>query len=185
MRIFVALDLPADVESQLAVQQFLLPIPRKIPREQFHITLCYMGEMRDDAIEALHEGLLRLKIAPFSLSLAGFGLFGKAKPNAVWAAVLPSDPLTHLQAKIERIGRMAGADIPARNFVPHITLGRFAPMKPDDAAPLERAVIQGAGFRSGPWEVPDMALYQSTLTPDGPRYDVLARYPFAGAIGQG
>ena len=176
MRIFVALDLPGDVVSQLAVQQFLLPIPRKTPRDQFHITLCYMGEMRDEGVEALHEGLLRLSVAPFDLSLAGFGLFGKAKPNSVWAAVVPSEPLAHLQAKVERIGRMAGAEIPSRNFVPHVTLGRFPAMKPLEAAPLERAVINGAGFRAGPWEVAEMVLYQSTLLPDGARHDALARY---------
>jgi 2'-5' RNA ligase len=178
MRVFVALELPSDVESQLVVQQFLMPIPRKVERAQFHITVCFLGEMRDEALEALHEDLMRLRVAPFELALAGFGIFGKAKPNSVWAAVVPSDPLARLAAKVERLGRAAGADVPARKFVPHITLGRFPAMGPEDAARLERAVINSAGFRAGPWEVGEMVLYQSTLTPDGPRYDVLMRYPF-------
>jgi 2'-5' RNA ligase len=176
MRVFVALDLPSEVQSQLAVQQFLLPIPRKVPRDQFHITLSYMGEMRETEVEALHDNLARLSEAPFDISLSGFGLFGRAKPNAVWAAVAPSTSLAHLAAKLDRAGRMAGAVIPARNFLPHITLGRFPAMKPEKAAPLERAVIAGAGFRAGPWEVEEMVLYQSTILPEGPRYDALARY---------
>jgi RNA 2',3'-cyclic 3'-phosphodiesterase len=178
MRVFLALDLPADIESQLVVQQFLMPIPRKIERSQFHITLCFLDEMRDAALETLHDDLRALRITPFDLSLAGFGIFGRAKPNAVWAAVVPSDPLARLAAKLERLGRQAGATIPARKFVPHITLGRFAPLIPDEAARLERAVISGAGFRAGPWGVNEMVLYQSTLQPDGPRYDELARYAF-------
>lgn len=177
MRVFVALNVPEDVESQLAVQQFLLPIPRKVGRDQFHITLAFMGEMRDEELEALHEGLLRLRMGRFDLSLAGFGMFGKTKPHSVWAAVAPSEPLDRLAAKVERLGRVAGAKIPARKFVPHVTLGRFAAMGFEEAAPLERAVIAGAGFRAGPWEVEEMVLYQSTLGPDGPRYDVLTRYP--------
>jgi 2'-5' RNA ligase len=178
MRVFVALEMPSDVESQLAVQQFLMPIPRKVERSQFHITLCYFGEMRDEALEALHERLMTFRVAPFEVALAGFGLFGKAKPNAVWAGVVPSEPLAHLQAKVEHAGRAAGADVPVRRFVPHITLGRFAAMKGEDAARLELAVVNGAGFRAGPWSVAEMVLYQSTLLPEGPRYDELMRYPF-------
>ncbi|WP_168199095.1 RNA 2',3'-cyclic phosphodiesterase [Pseudorhodobacter turbinis] len=180
MRTFVALDVPEDLKSQLAVQQFLLPIPRKVARDQFHITLAFMGDLPDAALEALDEGLTALRMRTFELSLSGFGLFGKARPNAVWAAVAPSKPLSRLHAKVARAGRLAGAKIPARNFTPHITLGRFAPMGMEEAAPLERAVIAGAGFRAGPWEVAEMLLYHSTLTADGPRYDVLARYPLAG-----
>ncbi|WP_050526149.1 RNA 2',3'-cyclic phosphodiesterase [Pseudorhodobacter aquimaris] len=177
MRVFVALNVPEDVKSQLAVQQFMLPIPRKTARDQFHITLAFMGDLHDQALEALDEGLTDLRMDAFDLSLAGFGLFGKARPNSVWAAVAPSEPLARLQAKVARAGRLAGAEIPARKFTPHITLGRFAPMGIEEAAPLERAVIAGAGFRAGPWAVDEMILFRSTLTADGPRYDVLAQYP--------
>lgn len=176
MRVFVALDVPSDVESQLVVQQFLMPIPRKVDRSQFHLTLCFIDEMRDAELEALHEGLMALRMAPFEVALAGFGIFGKAKPHAVWAAAAPSEPLARLQAKVERVAREAGADVPARRFVPHITLGRFPAMQPEDAARLELAVINGGGFRAGPWETSEMVLYQSTLTPDGPRYDALMQY---------
>lgn len=177
MRVFVALDIPGDVESQLAVQQFLLPIPRKVEREQFHVTLAFMGEVRDDVLEATHEGLMALRMAPFELSLSGFGIFGKARPTSVYAALAPSAELERLQAKVERIARVAGAEVPSRRFLPHITLGRFPAMVPEEAARLERAVINGAGFRAGPWEVADMVLFQSTLLPGGSRYDELARYP--------
>lgn len=179
MRVFVALDLPPEVESQLVVQQFLMPIPRKVERSQFHLTLAFMGEMREPDLEALHEALMRIKMPAFELSLTGFGIFGKAKPNSVWASVVPSAPLERLQAKVERAARLSGADIPVRRFVPHITLGRFPAMRPEDAARLELAVINGAGFRAGPWEVRDMVLYQSTLSSEGPRYDALARYTIA------
>ncbi len=177
MRVFVALDLPGDVESQLAVQQFLLPIPRKVTRDQFHLTLAFLGEVRDDTLEAVHEGLLALRMPVFDLSLSGFGIFGKAKPVSVHAEVAPCPALERLQAKVERVARVAGVDVPARRFLPHVTLGRFPALQPEEAMRLERAVINGAGFRAGPWEVDEMVLYQSTLTPDGPRYDALAQYP--------
>jgi len=180
MRVFVALEVPSEVESQLVVQQFLMPVPRKVDRTQFHLTLCFMEDMRDAELEALHEALLTLRMAPFDVALAGFGMFGKAKPHTVWAAVVPSEPLARFQTKVERMAREAGVDIPARRFVPHITLGRFPAMQGLDAARLELAVINGAGFRAGPWEADEIVLYQSTLTPDGPRYDELMRYGLAG-----
>lgn len=180
MRVFVALEVPGDVESQLVVQQFLMPVPRKVDRTQFHITLCFMGEMREADLEALHDGLQALHMPVFEVALAGFGMFGKARPTAVWAGVVPCAPLARLAAKVERLAREAGAVVPARKFVPHITLGRFPAMVAEDAARLELAVISGAGFRAGPWAVAELVLYQSILTPDGPRYDELARYGLQG-----
>ncbi|MDN5786456.1 RNA 2',3'-cyclic phosphodiesterase [Pseudorhodobacter sp.] len=177
MRVFVALDVPHEVRSQLAVQQFLLPIPRKVDPAQFHLTLGFLGEQSDAVLEAVHEELLALRSAGFTLSLSGFGIFGKGKPHSVWAAVDPSEPLTHLQSKVERCARIAGVTLPACRFVPHVTLGRFAALNPEAATRLERAVVNGAGFRAGPWQASELVLYQSTLTPDGPRYDEAFRYP--------
>lgn len=90
MRVFVALDVPSDVESQLVVQQFLMPIPRKVDRSQFHLTLCFMDEMRDAELEALHEGLMALRMAPFEVALAGSGFL--ARQNRMPFGRLPRHP---------------------------------------------------------------------------------------------
>lgn len=180
MRVFVALDIPADIRSQLTVQQFLMPVPRKTEPSSFHLTLAFLGEVRDEVLEDFHTRLSAFSFPAFALSLDGFGLFGKARPTSVWASVVPSEPLARLQAKVEQAARLAGATLPSRRFLPHVTLGRFPPLGPDEAARLEHAVIQGAGFRAGPWNVTEMVLYQSTLLPNGPRYDVLMRYPLTG-----
>lgn len=37
----------------------------------------------------------------------------------------------------------------------------------------------GQGFRTDPWEVTELTLWQSHLSAKGARYDVLARYPLA------
>jgi len=44
IRAFLALDLPGDIRSALAVQQFLLPLPRRIEPALFHLTLVFLGE---------------------------------------------------------------------------------------------------------------------------------------------
>ncbi len=179
IRAFLGLELPASLRAALAVQQFLLPLPRAVPPETMHLTLVFLGEQPDTVLEAAHEGLAALRPAGFDLALQGLGLFGGARPRAAWAGVAPSAPLAGLQARAAQAARRAGADLPHRRFVPHVTLGRFAPPPPAETMRLERAIAAGAGFAAGPWQVAEMVLWQSTPGPGGSRYDPLARYPFS------
>ncbi|MBC2833931.1 RNA 2',3'-cyclic phosphodiesterase [Paragemmobacter straminiformis] len=176
MRVFLALPLPEAVMSALRVQQFLLPLPKSVEPEGFHLTLVFLGEVQDWALEAAHERFAEVRVPPFELRLQGLGLFGGAKPKAAWAGVAASGPLVRLQAKLERAAQVAGIDCAARKFVPHVTLGRFAPPPPDEAMRLERAVALGGGFATDPWQVDHFCLFQSHLSPKGARYDELFRY---------
>jgi RNA 2',3'-cyclic 3'-phosphodiesterase len=178
IRAFLGLDPPEPVRAALTVQQFLLPLPRKSPPENLHLTLAFMGEVEEPLLEAAHEALQTLRPAPFELTLQGFGLFGGARPHTVWAGVTPSSPLNQLQARVEATLRRTGLSLEHRNFTPHITLGRFPALGFEAAARLERAIAT-TPFTAGPWEVQDMVLWQSHLTHSGPHYTELARYPFA------
>ncbi len=179
IRSFVALDLPDTVRSALAVQQFLLPLPRAVPVENLHLTLVFLGELPDALLEATHEAFCALRLPGVALELSGLGLFGGDRPTSVHAAAVACDPLLRVQRKIATAARRAGVDLPARRFVPHVTLGRFRPPPPEDRMRLERAVAMQGGFRSGPVPVTEFVLYRSTLTRQGSRYDDLARYPMA------
>lgn len=179
IRAFLGLPLPEAVRSALAVQQFLLPLPRRVPVEQFHMTLVFLGEAPAARIEAAHEAFAGLRVAPFHVSLQGLGLFGGDRPRAAYAAVVPSEPLLGLQARAERAARSAGLQPEHRRFVPHVTLGRFPPPGFAEAARLERAVAEGGLFAAGPFAVQEMVLWQSHLGPKGARHDPLARYPFS------
>ena len=179
IRAFLGIELPPTVCGALQVQQFLLPMPRKVDPESLHLTLVFLGDCPEPALETAHEGFQSLRERAFQLSLLGLGLFGKNKPRAAWAGVSPSPDLLHLQAKVETIARRAGCPIEARKYLPHITLGRFPPPPPPDAMRLERAIAMGQGFRTDPWEVTDLTLWRSHLTGKAPHYEVLARYPLA------
>lgn len=177
IRAFVAIPLPEAVRSQLAVQQFLLPLPRKVEPEEFHLTLAFLGEVRDEVLEAAHEGFLALRMPEFRLGIEGLGMFGGEKPRAVFAGVSASEELARLQAKVERAARVAGIEVERRKFLPHVTLGRFSPPGLEDRMRLERAVAEGGGFRGGEVEVRDFRLYRSHLGVKGNRYEELACYP--------
>ena len=179
IRAFLGIDLPPEVRGVLAIQQFLLPLPRKVEPETFHLTLVFLGDCPEPALEAAHDDFAALREGAFPVQLQGFGLFGKDRPHTAWAGVSPSPALMHLQAKVETIARRAGCPIDARRFTPHVTLGRFPPPPFAETARLERAIAMGAGFRTDPWQVEELVLWQSNRTGRGPHYEALARYPLA------
>jgi len=179
IRAFLGIEIPPAQRGALTVQQFLLPLPRKVEPESFHLTLVFLGDCPDDTLQAAHESFETLHEPAFTLQLQGLGLFGKDKPHTAWAGLAPSPPLLRLQNKAETIARRAGCPIDGRRFTPHVTLGRFPPPAFPETARLERAVAMGGGFASDPWEVSDLVLWQSHRTGKGPHYEVLARYPLA------
>lgn len=177
MRLFLGLELPAEIRDILAREQLFLPLARPVAAEQMHLTLAFMGELAPPTVEAVDEELHRIRQQPFSLMLEGFGLFGRKSPRVIWAGVAPSAALEALQARVTNAARRAGCTIPRGRFVPHVTIGRFADPPLAVAMRIERAVAAQAGFRAGPWQVDDMVLWQSRLHPAGARHLELARYP--------
>jgi 2'-5' RNA ligase len=177
IRAFLAIPLPPEIRSRLAVLQVLLPLPRRVEPETFHLTLVFLGEVRDAVLLALDDDLAGLRFAPFEVTLSGAGVFGGDRPRAAWAGVAPSEPLLRLQAKLDHAARRAGAAIERCRFHPHVTLGRFPPPAAEDRLRLERALVAEAGFRAGPVPVRQVTLYRSHLTRSGSAYEVLAQYP--------
>jgi 2'-5' RNA ligase len=181
IRAFVALDLDEARRSALAVQQFLLPLPRREPVENMHLTLAFLGEVPERLLEDVHEALQALRLPGFALELAGLGIFGGAHPRLVYAGTAPCPPLMHLQSKIETAARRAGAEVEGRRFLPHVTLGRFRPPGLEETMRLERAVAEQGGFRTAPMPVRDFALFESLPAEGRRRYEVLARYPLVSS----
>ena len=177
IRAFLAIELDDTLRSALAVQQFLLPLPRKEPIENLHLTLVFLGEQPERKLEEVHEAIGALKLPALSLDLAGLGLFGGEKVRAVWAGVAPNPALMRLQEKVETIVRRAGVVTEHRRFVPHVTLGRFRPPGIEERMRIERAVATGSDFRAGPLPVREIVLFESIRSASGSRYEVLARYP--------
>ena len=177
IRAFLALALPESIRAGLALEQALLPLPRRVERENLHLTLAFLGEQPPDLLEDLHLALEGLRFEGFDLTLRGLGHFGSARPRAVWAGVAPSAPLNHLQGQIARAARHLVIPPAQDRFLPHVTLGRFPPLAPHEAPALQRALVERGALSLGPFEVAEVTLYRSRLTAKGARYEVLADYP--------
>ena len=179
IRAFIAIPIPETTRSQLAVTQFLLPIARPLPVENFHLTLVFLGEQTEDRLEELHIALEQITAPPVVLQIEGLGVFGGDKPRIVHATIRPDPPLTRLQARIARAADMCGIARDTRRFTPHVTLGRFAPGE-GSAPALARAIGQIGALQIAPFTAGHFAMMRSILRPDGAVHDELARYPLTG-----
>ncbi|MDY6859967.1 MAG: RNA 2',3'-cyclic phosphodiesterase [Pseudomonadota bacterium] len=176
IRAFVALSLPEPVLDALAALQQGMPAPRVVPVENLHLTLAFLGEVDETALEEAHHAFQRIAAPGFDLRLSGLGMFGGARPRALYAGVVESAPLRHLQGKVETAARNAGIAIDARRFVPHVTLARLNAARLDKPR-MAHFMAGRMGFSSPAMTVTDFRLLRSHLGPSGASYDELARYP--------
>ena len=176
IRSFAAIALPEPVRFDLSLVQQGLGLTRPVPPENLHLTLVFLGELPATVLADVDLAFGAVRAPGFALTLAGIDLFGGAKPRMVYAGVGAAPALLHLQAKLEIAARNAGATVPARRFLPHVTLARL-PERVEGRERLERAVAGRAGYAGPGFAVEDFRLYRSHLGRGGAVYEELARYP--------
>lgn len=178
MRAFLGLEIPPHIGAQLALQSHKLPVARKQPPENYHLTLVFLGEQPFDVLEELDLAMQKFRAPAPTLQLAGLGLFGGAKPHNLHAGVAPDATLTQLQKRLETLARGFGIDIPRRKFTPHVTLAYLRPADVE-LSELEMAVARGTGFASDPFTPESLAMFRVHHGKHGNRYDVVADYPLS------
>jgi 2'-5' RNA ligase len=147
--------------------------------ENLHWTLQFLGDIDQLEIPALCAAVANatLEIDCFDLEARGAGAFpGPDRPRTLWlgagGGAQAMVALHHaIQRKLDKLGYRAEH----RRFVPHLTLGRAG----RNARPLVRELASLAEFEAGTMLVDEVTVFASKLTPEGPRYDVLARAPLA------
>ena len=178
IRAFAAIALPEEVRFDVMLLQQGLPLPRPLPPENLHLTLVFLGELPASVLADVDLALGAVRAPGFPLALAGVDLFGGAKARMAYAGVAPSPALVHLQAQVETAARNAGVAVPARRYMPHVTLARL-PERIENRERLERAVAARAGYAGPTFAVEAFHLYRSHLGRGGSIYEELARYPLA------
>ncbi|MCU4655085.1 RNA 2',3'-cyclic phosphodiesterase [Roseibacterium sp. SDUM158016] len=176
MRAFLALTVPEDTADAMARVQSRLPTGRAVPEENLHLTLAFLGDVPETVLTALDEELSAIRLPPARVDFLGLGTFAEMERGLIFAEVRPDPDLAALQSKVERIARLAGADLPRRRFRPHVTLMR-ANRQPKGEARDRMALALGMPVEIPGFVARDLVLYASTLGPAGARHDELARYP--------
>lgn len=176
IRAFAAIALDEKARFDLTLLRQGLPLPRPVPAESLHLTLVFLGEVPSSTLADVDLAFGGVRAAAFPLTLAGVDLFGGAKPRMVYAGVAPTPALLHLQAKVETAARSAGIAVPARRYMPHVTLARL-PERLENRERLERAVAMRGGYAGPTFTVEAFHLYRSHLGRGGAVYEELASYP--------
>lgn len=180
MRLFIAIELPAELKAALGRLRAEIAGARWVPGEQIHLTLAFLGEVAEERLEQLTAALARIQSSPFRLSFSGTGCFpDHRRPRVLWIGLEPEAHLQQLAAQTHAALLACGIPQEERPFSPHITLARLK-MAPPGAA--DRFLHQQKQTLS-PFAVQEFTLFQSRLTPQGALHTPLRVFPLAAATG--
>ncbi len=177
-RLFVAIDLPETIKAQLSELRTAALAARWVEPEKLHLTLRFVGEVDEDAAQAIETALRRVDAPRFSLTLKGVGHFRR---HTLWAGVQNCPPLISLQGQIEQAICCAGLPEETGRFVPHVKLARLGWR---GRGRLRRFLEDRAPFCADPFEVEQFSLIESHLSVQGTTYWHRADYRLQ-PIGQG
>lgn len=176
-RLFVALPVPDEVADSLVTLQSGVPDARWVPAENFHVTLCFAGEVQGGVMRDLEEELGDIAGPRFALAVKGVQQFVSGRqPRALVATVAPSERLDWLQQRVATVARNCGIALERRRFRPHVTLARFG-SQADAGHHLAQFMASHATFAAGPWVADHFALYSSRTGRAGSVYTEEAAYP--------
>lgn len=182
LRLFAALPVPPELSPPLLKLQKNLAGARWRPEENFHITLCFYGEVSHNQARDLDDLLGEIETPPFPVTVEGAGWFGRREPTAVWARIRETDELRALASQCARAARRLNIRLEKRPYIPHITLAYCHDTPLDDARAWSE---RHQDVRPAPWQADQFHLYASYAREDGPsRYVAEADYPLIGVSGR-
>jgi 2'-5' RNA ligase len=175
-RLFIALPVPEEIAEELVTLQSGVPDARWVPVENFHVTLCFAGEVPGGVMHDLAEELSDVAGARFPVEVSGVEQFSSGKqPKALVALVARSDRLDWLHRKVSTVARNCGIAVERRKFRPHVTLARFS-AGAETGHHIAQFMASHSTFQAGPWLADHFALYSSRHGSGGSLYREEAAY---------
>jgi len=159
-----------DIAAKMAYQDKSNAV-RWVDQANYHITLAFLGDQNEGALETLAEGLdEQLPHAGFELFLNRLSPFPESRPKLIAAMVDKSDALHQLHQQVLGVVAGNGINIERKKLLPHVTLGRYRHTKNQFAGAIPTSLnLLG--------EVTEVSIFESVLTPNGAEYEALFRFP--------
>jgi RNA 2',3'-cyclic 3'-phosphodiesterase len=190
LRAFIAIDVPpAVLDTIIRIQTRFKSLGLHaswVKPGNIHLTLKFLGETDPDRIPGIQAKLTETLVpfAPFRLSLNSAGVFPNTKnPRILWVGLKDEEgTLETLQTAIEKALESVGFPMDSRPFSPHLTLARIrSPLgitSPKGKKKLkdELDAVNQEGIDPHPFDMGEIKLYESQLTPKGSIYTVLANF---------
>lgn len=178
MRTFIAVELTGELKRKIGeLQGYLKRVGANVSWVKpgnVHATLKFLGEISDDRIETVFDGIRKaLEGAEiFKLSLKDLGCFPNLRrPRVIWIGIERGKvELALIHKKIEQQMDNIGFSKEDREFSPHLTIGRIkSPKNLDKLTELIKSTI----FQSEEIDIKEVVVMKSQLHPGGSIYTPL------------
>ena len=184
LRTFIAVEITPAIRSRagelIAALAGTSADVKWVEPNNLHLTLKFLGDVPQQEIARVCQAMARgaAEVEPFELDVRGAGAFpNAARPHTVWlGAGGGSEPMVVLHDHVEAALAKLGYREEHRRFQTHLTIGRVRGLGPG-IAELGSLLQQHADFAAGRMTVGKITLFASTLTPNGPIYEVLGTAP--------
>jgi len=181
MRLFVGLDLPAELVHNLeGLLAELRPTARIqwSPPANLHITTKFIGEWPEERLPELDAALGAIpRRAPIPVHIRRVGFFPNPHAPRVFWCGIEAPGLAELAADTDRATAALGIESEKRAFSPHLTLARIKERV--DLQPLREKVAALPSLDFGAFEAGGFFLYRSKPGPKGSVYTKLSEFPLA------
>ena len=166
-RLFIA------VRPSVAAADLVDRVPRResprvrwLPREQWHVSLRFLGEAEPDEVVAALAAVPWSRVLPVDVTLGpATEVLGES------VVMVPAAGCDELVDRVVAATGGLGQETEDRPFVGHLTLGRFRDEPPAGAigTPI-----------SATFQVDEVLLVASQTRPGGAVHEIVARFPLAG-----
>jgi len=176
MRLFIALDIPEEVKRKVEEIQGKLKKAEAdvkwVEPQNLHFTLKFLGEVPEERVEEVKAAVKRAisGFSPFKLELKGVGYFGsKSFLRVIWISG-KSQEAVKLMERLEEELKSFRPEEREKNL--HLTLGRVRSGRGREE--LLKAISDLSETELGEFEVREVKLKESRLSPKGPQYRDIA-----------
>lgn len=181
MRLFVAAFLPEETKDALSryVNSFrnLVQGVRWEPREKFHVTLRFLGDVEESRLEGISTdiGSVVSGSGRVESGFDGLRLFpGPRNPRVLALCLVRSERFQALFDGMQQAVLQNGFEGEKRKFIPHVTIGRI---KGDFEGIRKIPPVDPTEF-----SITRIGLVRSELGPHGSRYTDLKTWDLQGGI---
>ncbi len=189
-RVFVAIVMPEQIKDAMAAAQSELrqALPERgvtwTTREQFHLTLKFLGNVEVQCVDALNAQLRAgcRGFSPLRLRAERIGAFPNERvPRVIWAGLTDAEgQLLKVQSEVESASHDFSTRKPEQKFTGHVTLGRAKRINRRDSQVLSGLLAGMANRFFGEWTSNEIELMRSELAADGARHTPIGTVHFSG-----
>jgi 2'-5' RNA ligase len=173
VRTFIALELPEEIQAQLAAAQDVLRGSSArltfMDPALIHITVKFLGEVNEKKIPQVCAALKAIPFFPFPVTAGRVMVNNPKRPHTVWCVAGDDGKGAELFRLVEGALLPLGFPAESRPFKPHATIARVK--YPDPSLFRELELLNGRTY--GSCTISGLKLKKSTLTSRGPIYEDL------------